>query len=481
LHPPSPLRSMPPMRLSLILTLFGCHGAPISQQDSEREAEIRRYVKRLESKNASVCLDAVDYLPYFGSAAIPALLDALRGSSGNGRALAAATLARIPDRRSVRPLMDLLEDPGTLDLNVLSDDGERLHGAYDNPLPGFVRDQARFALRSITGRSFAKKEEALQWWSQNGISFEVTPRPAPDSHPIPERAKYLRGWKICLDPGHGGDTHKRGFKRGPTYASEAEINLRVARFLRDYLSAQGALVTLTRDSDRDVTLEARAKAAAGHDFFLSIHHNWSPNLEATAPSAWYHLVPDHQPAAMDLARNVERELVRALAQPPPRGGGLMSDGLMYETGFGVLRQLPADVPGCLCETTYYSNLAMERKLRDIEFNRQEAYGLFLGIVEYVFLGIPKAELLSSEGGTIRFRVRDGLEDRAEWAKPFKIFRELVSVRIDGQPVAHEYDAATGTITVKHALPPGPHEAVVTLVNLHKNHSLPKRIPFPVTR
>lgn len=466
------------MRLSIFLAVLGCQTAPQDPPRSERETEIRRYVRRLESKNASVSLDAVDYLPYFGADAVPALVEALRSPSGNGRALAAATLARIPDRRAVEPLIALLDDKGTLELNVLSEDGESLHGAYDNPLPNSVRDQALFALRSITGQRFSKREDWDKWWSAERASFEPRSRTAPD-RPVPARAKHLKGLRICLDPGHGGDTHKRGFKRGPTYASEAEINLRVARFLRDLLAAQGALVTMTRDSDKDVSLEARARMAADHDFFLSIHHNWSPNLQSEATSTWYHLVPDHQPAAMDLARYVQREVIRALDFELPRGGGLMSDGLMYQTGFGVLRHLPDDVPGCLCETTYYSNLALERKLRDIDYNRQEAWGMFLGIVEYVYWGIPRAELLAADGGAVRFRVKDGLEERAEWAKPFKIYADLVSVKLDGKPAAHEYDEKTGTITVKHALPPGPHEAVVTLVNLHKNHSLPKRIRFDV--
>ncbi|MBI2898788.1 MAG: N-acetylmuramoyl-L-alanine amidase [Planctomycetes bacterium] len=464
------------MRTALFLALFGCQSAPDRPVRDERDSEIRRYVRRLESKNASVCLDAVDYLPYFGADAVPALVEELHCPNANGRALAAATLARIPDGRAVEPLIALLDDKGTLELNVLSDDGGSLHGAYDNPLPNFVRDQALFALRSITGQRFSSRADWTKWWGGSGTAFEPRPRAA-ERRRLPDRAKFLRGLRVCIDPGHGGDTHKRGYKRGPTYASEAEINLRVARFLRDDLVAAGATVTMTRDSDRDVPLETRAKAAEGHDFFLSIHHNWSPRLDALSTTTWYHLTPDHQPAAMDLARHVEKEVLRALDLDGSDGGGLMSDGLMYESGFGVLRQLPPDVPGCLCEMTYYSNLATERKLRDIEFNRREAWGLFLGIVEYASYGIPRAELVSNEGRMLKFRVYDGLEDRGAWAKPFKVFEELISVKLDGRAAPHEYDAKTGTITVKHDLAPGAHDAAVTLVNLHKNHSLPKRIRF----
>jgi hypothetical protein len=74
---------------------------PRIDADAEVAADIRRYVRALESRNAAVCLDAVDYLPYFGRAAVPDLVAELGSTSANGRALAAATLGRIPDARAV--------------------------------------------------------------------------------------------------------------------------------------------------------------------------------------------------------------------------------------------------------------------------------------------------------------------------------------------------------------------------------------------
>src|SRR5690625_4225863 len=43
--------------------------------------------------------------------------------------------------------------------------------------------------------------------------------------------KFLENWVIVIDPGHGGDAHRRGFKRGPTGVREADINWRVAVLL----------------------------------------------------------------------------------------------------------------------------------------------------------------------------------------------------------------------------------------------------------
>lgn len=99
----------------------------------------------------------------------------------------------------------------------------------------------------------------------------VARRLADGSMAWPAYAGFLEGVKICLDPGHGGDAHLRGFKRGPTGVREAEMNLRVAQFLRELLEEAGAEVLLTREGDEDVSLRRRAEIANdwGADLFIS--------------------------------------------------------------------------------------------------------------------------------------------------------------------------------------------------------------------
>ncbi|MBI2932633.1 MAG: N-acetylmuramoyl-L-alanine amidase [Planctomycetes bacterium] len=469
----------------IVICLTACQGqlqlrAPGPTVDDEIAADLERYVKALKSKNAAVCLDAVDYLPYFGRAAVPGLIAALGSSDPNARGWAAAALGRIPDVRAVVPLIALVDDRAPLQVFVLSDDGEERHSAYDNEAYS-VGQQAQIALVAISGQRFQHKSEWEKWWAGNAATF-VAPEPEPflEPMPLPPQARWLKGLKICVDPGHGGDMHKRGYKRGPTSMSEAEVNLRVARFLRDFLQQAGVTVVMTRGSDREVDLKIRAQMAAGCDLFLSVHHNWSPRLQAQATTTWYHESQDHKPASVDLARYVQEETIRQVEPGEfPRGGGLMADTLMYNTGFAVLRHLPADVPGCLVETTYYSNLAMERKLRDIAFNRREAYGMFLGIVRYVYYGIPRAEIAEVNADVLRAQTYDGLEDRREWASAHRVLSEYVRVKIDGAVVPCQYDPATGRIEVKGPFGSGEHEAVVELINVHKNHSWPKPLKFTV--
>ena len=66
---------------------------------------------------------------------------------------------------------------------------------------------------------------------------------------IPPYARHLKGIKICLDAGHGGQGHIPDYKRGPTGLREAEINLKVALYLRDLLELAEATVVMTRVDD----------------------------------------------------------------------------------------------------------------------------------------------------------------------------------------------------------------------------------------
>jgi N-acetylmuramoyl-L-alanine amidase len=527
-----------------------------SAQD-EVDADIRRYVAQMGSRNAMVALDAVDYIPYFGSRAVPALIEGLRepqkvigGETArlravvdaeiarqkdeegrqrmlkykeaglpqfhapNVKAFAAAALGRIPDARAVEPLIAALDDPDTYELNVLSDDGASLHPSYDAPQSLAVARHAAMALEAVTGRSHglvdpatpgsaaAVRDRWKAWWEANRDSFtpagpEGPGAPlaaAPDGapFPVPDHARYLRGVKVCVDPGHGGDRWKRGYKRGPSGASEAEANLRTARFLRDFLAAAGAEVVMCRDSDADIPLMERPKIAnrAGADLFVSIHHNWGPRYTTQAATIWHHADPDFQPANLDLARCLHEAVARVAAPADlHRAGGLMSDFLMYPgDGFGVLRGLDPSVTGVLVETAFYSNHEIERAMRSIDYNRRIAHACFLGLARYLYLGIPRAEAMELQPPpagpvtTVKLRLRDGLEDRREWGgdRP-RLLADSIRIRIDGHDVQHIYDPATGIATVTFAEPlaPGGHTATVRVMNVNKNHAWPKPVRFQV--
>ena len=229
----------------------------------------------------------------------------------------------------------------------------------------------------------------------------ATKRIGTPQFPIPPYAKFLQGVKICLDPGHGGDAEKRGFKRGGTGVREAEINFRVAQYLRELLTKSGAEVKLTRAGDTDLSLAERAGVANewGADIFVSLHHNAIDNKPtANHTTVWYHKDVDYRPSDLDLGRYLCQGLYDTLALPQITDVPLKSDQLMYKEGFGVLRA--AKVTAALCETSFFTNPEEEQRLRQPEYNLKEAYGQYLGLARYAAGGLPRAKLVDPADGVV---------------------------------------------------------------------------------
>lgn len=301
-------------------------------------------------------------------------------------------------------------------------------------------------------------------------------------YPVPEYAKYLNGVRICLDPGHGGDAHKRRYKRGPSGVREAEMNMRVARYLRDLLEHVGAEVRLTRDGDVDLSLEERAQVANDWpaDLFISCHHNaigGKPQVNYT--TVWHHGVVDEQPANLDLARHLCHGLMDVLDFDQITSVPIKSDQLMYESGFAVLRH--ARVPAALCETSFYTNPDEEQRLRDPAHNLDEAYGMFLGLAWYAYGGLPHATLLEPADGVLRSGVRqlvfeldDGLRSRKAWGHERQmVFSDTIAARLDGErvPCTFTNEGYRLEVELPAELTPGEHDVHVHFANMFKNSVL----------
>lgn len=122
---------------------------------------------------------------------------------------------------------------------------------------------------------FSLKTEQ-QWGydiSYEGTSLIFTLRHAP---PIINKNNSLKGVRILLDPGHGGE--ELGAK-GPTGYPEKDANLVTSQLLAQELKKLGAIVSLTRNTDIDLSLEDRVKIINEQkpDLALSIHYNALPD------------------------------------------------------------------------------------------------------------------------------------------------------------------------------------------------------------
>jgi N-acetylmuramoyl-L-alanine amidase len=313
------------------------------------------------------------------------------------------------------------------------------------------------------------------------------PLPAKSPFEAPPYAGYLKGMKICLDPGHGGEAHRKNYKRGPTGLREAEVNLRVAQFLREFLEAHGVKVFMTRredvclseDDNEDQRLRTEVANENDCDLFLSIHHNANDaNPNANFSSVWYHDDPDHSPASLDVARCLAIALSDELRLPQQLGCPLMSDLLMFpRSGFGVLRR--ARVPAILCEGSFHSNPDEERRLRDPEYNRREAYAMFVALSRYAYGGIPRAKLAEpadgvvAESGTkdVKIELDDGIRSRKSWGwdRPL-ILRDSIVVQLGKKELPFSYDEQSNQIAVQlpRRLPLGALQLQVQFENLFKH-------------
>ncbi|MEM6614700.1 MAG: N-acetylmuramoyl-L-alanine amidase [Cyanobacteria bacterium P01_C01_bin.72] len=140
-------------------------------------------------------------------------------------------------------------------------------------------------------------------YAGSNLLFSLRHPPQPWTREERERDRSLKGIKILLDPGHGGN--EKG-ARGPTGYPEKEINLIISRLVRDKLENLGAEVYLTRDTDQDVSLRDRVAMIdeIKPDLALSIHYNALPdsgdaentqgistfwyNTQAHAPAVFLH-------------------------------------------------------------------------------------------------------------------------------------------------------------------------------------------------
>ena len=182
---------------------------------------------------------------------------------------------------------------------------------------------------------------------------------------------------IVVDPGHGGSsTGAVGHGGGTTY--EKNVTLAISLRLRAALEACGARVIMTRDRDVDVALNARPTLAnqVNADLFVNIHNdsNGVPN-SATGTSTYYHM---RDPNSRALAQCVQHCILNG---SPIGNRGVLSDSVMYHSGFAVLRC--SRMPAVLVEVGYINNARDRRYLLSESFQDHVAHAVCEGLRQYV--------------------------------------------------------------------------------------------------
>jgi N-acetylmuramoyl-L-alanine amidase len=181
------------------------------------------------------------------------------------------------------------------------------------------------------------------------------------------RDPRLAGRRLLLDPGHGG---RDPGAVGPRGSREASVTLEVAQRCASLLALAGAAPSLTRTTDRTVSLPVRVALAESRraELFLSVHANSFTDPRVHGTETYYYETWESR----RLAEAVQRELVAELD---------LADRGVKEASFYVLRQ--TRLPACLAELAFLSNPREEELLAVPWFRLKAATALFRGVRSFV--------------------------------------------------------------------------------------------------
>ncbi|MDP3747197.1 MAG: N-acetylmuramoyl-L-alanine amidase [Phenylobacterium sp.] len=216
---------------------------------------------------------------------------------------------------------------------------------------------------------------------------------------------------VVIDPGHGGAAEVGGSSpnnaRGPSGLLEKSVTLDLARRVRTLLASANIDARLTRDDDRNLGLEARARLArqAKADAFVSIHLNGF-NGVAQGTETYHHGGGSADSKA--LAAVVQAATVKAT--------GLKDRGVKSAT-FGVLRpdHHAPTTAACLVEISFMDTAAEEGRLKTDSYKDQVARALARAITGWLVTdqrlsGDPERHLAAPQAfGPAKGLPEDGYE------------------------------------------------------------------------
>lgn len=186
----------------------------------------------------------------------------------------------------------------------------------------------------------------------------------------------LDGLKIIVDAGHGGDDI--GCIGVNTGRYEKEVNLEIAKKLEALLTANGAHVVMTRETDNAIAptkeedMQARENIILTEqaDMFISIHQNEFTNEEASGPQLFF-----------VEQGSVGKRLAVAIQEMMNNRLGIEEGRMALPQAYRLLK--PGAQPSCIVECGFFSNPEEEKLLQDDAYQQKLADAITDGVKLYV--------------------------------------------------------------------------------------------------
>ena len=193
---------------------------------------------------------------------------------------------------------------------------------------------------------------------------------------------------VVLDAGHGGSDKGVVSESG---LAEKSVTLEIARRAKAILEAGGLEVLLTRDDDRFVSAEMRARVAneGKADVFVSVHANGWFDSDLSGFSVG---VPKAHPRTPGLPSSIQQwgQRSEALTQDSEALAEMMAAHLKYSTdreshGIRTADWAPltgTTMPAVLVECGFLTNDGEAKKLGEPEFQARVAKGVAEAVLQY---------------------------------------------------------------------------------------------------
>lgn len=172
---------------------------------------------------------------------------------------------------------------------------------------------------------------------------------------------YKDEFTVCIDAGHGGSSI--GAVYGNDERLEKNDNLKLSLLVAEELKKHGVNVIMTRETDKDISLENRCRIAnfGRADYFLCVHRNSSENEDANGIEIW----------VSNTATKNEIDTAQKILE------GLSDKGLSVERGVkkgfrsgngDYYINSKTNMPSCLLEigfiSNYEDNLAFDENIEE---------------------------------------------------------------------------------------------------------------------